>query len=293
MTMAGPYARENMWKHINTDDRVLRWALLNMYLAQTPGERTSGQTKEQNDIGYNAVDAEFGTSLGLQVKSGRTLTEKQKSAARKMLRKYASQLAEVANANWEMKQQQAQSKSKSNPRRSHTRGPNPSIVHTNCKRCGEQLYASTTFSGHPLSRICSKCATPEEEQEIFRLTGRRVLGKATKKHRNPLVIGTAKNGPEGLYKSFHGNQSKGTRKVRVWIPGAGDRLVKIGRLTELRYTPEEPSEHTGTEFFHKMGDTGRMVLKKKPILATGPDGKGLFVIDDGASTKFTDRGLIG
>ncbi|MFA5380080.1 MAG: hypothetical protein WC455_30240, partial [Dehalococcoidia bacterium] len=118
---------------------------------------------------------------------------------------------------------------------------------------------------------------------------------AVRKAANPLSIGgtESSSSPSSLYQSFHGNPSKGTRRVRINIPEPGDKLVKIGRLTELRYRPENPSQHVGTEFFHRLGDTGTMVLKNKPILATGPNGKGLFIINDKASPTFTKKGIIG
>ncbi|MFA5378972.1 MAG: hypothetical protein WC455_24675 [Dehalococcoidia bacterium] len=153
----------------------------------------------------------------------------------------------------------------------------PTVFKTTCKRCGKPIYASTRFVNHPLSRICAGCVTPGE---------RKVL-------RNPLSIGGTTSSTSSLYQSFHGNPSKGTRRVRVNIPEPGDKLVKIGRLTELRYRPENPSQHVGMEFYHKLGDTGTMVLKDKPILATGPNGKGLFIINDKASPRMTGRGIIG
>lgn len=219
MTANGPYTKENIWKNLSTDDKVLYWALLNMLRMQTPDEQVELRTTHVNRRGFNSADAAFGTSLAQQYQVRKSLSQKQKDMARKMLRKYCGQLADIANENWARKQREM------------------------------GLQKNPMFSGRSSS--------------------------------------------QSLYESFHGNPSKGTRKVKVNVPEPGDTLVKIGRLTELRYRPEEPSQHTGTEFYHKMGDTGRMVLKNKPILATGPDGKGLFIIDDKASPKFTDRGIIG
>lgn len=47
----------------------------------------------QNGVGFNGRDTAFGNSLAQQIRDGRTLTDKQKAAAYKMLRTYTKQLA--------------------------------------------------------------------------------------------------------------------------------------------------------------------------------------------------------
>ena len=93
---------------------------------------------------------------------------------------------------------------------------------------------------------------------------------------------------KSLYRSFHGANPK-SRKVKVPTPGGS--LLKIGRLTELNYRPEAPSRRAGQEYFHRLGDTGSMILPEKPILAT--DGKNLYIIPEESRTRFTERGIIG
>lgn len=47
----------------------------------------------QNGVGFNGRDTDFGNSLAQQIRDGRTLSDKQKAAAYKMLRTYKKQLA--------------------------------------------------------------------------------------------------------------------------------------------------------------------------------------------------------
>ncbi len=67
------------------------------------GEQTSDEIKgkhtwHDNKVGFNKMDAEFGTSLAERLAKGKSLTEKQAKAARRMVIKYRVQLANKANA---------------------------------------------------------------------------------------------------------------------------------------------------------------------------------------------------
>lgn len=96
-----------------------------------------------------------------------------------------------------------------------------------------------------------------------------------------------------LYKEFHGNPPARVRRVKLRVPKKGDRLVMLGRLIEIVYAPQYTSKLKGKVYIHKMGDTGTMVLKHKPILATGEDGRGLYILEDKSSPKVTRRGIEG
>jgi len=99
--------------------------------------------------------------------------------------------------------------------------------------------------------------------------------------------------PTNLYESFHGSPPKGLRKVNLPVPPKGSKLVMIGRLSALEYIPEKPSKLANTIYRHKLGDTGSMIMKEKPILATDAAGKNLFIIPDKSSPKMTERGIVG
>lgn len=94
-----------------------------------------------------------------------------------------------------------------------------------------------------------------------------------------------------LYEDFHGVPPARVRKMRLPVPKKGARLIKIGRLLELTYLPEEPSQRVGTAFRHEFGDTGSVVLPDKPILAT--DGEHFYIIPDKSKAYFEERGIVG
>lgn len=60
---------------------------------QTDAEKIAEQTHDHNGVGYGAFDVDFATRI---VNWNGTITERMASSARKMLRKYARQLAEIA-----------------------------------------------------------------------------------------------------------------------------------------------------------------------------------------------------
>ncbi len=96
-----------------------------------------------------------------------------------------------------------------------------------------------------------------------------------------------------LYRSFHGTEPKGVRKV-YYSPPEGV-LTKIGDLTELKYIPSAPSKYAGTEFVHASGDTGEAVLKTNCILATDKSGENIYLVKDKPIKRpyFSGRGIIG
>jgi hypothetical protein len=65
---------------------------------QTVDEQVSEHTSQKNGRGFNAYDAKFGSSLVKNtLERGYRLSPTQLSCARRMLRKYAGQLAAIAN----------------------------------------------------------------------------------------------------------------------------------------------------------------------------------------------------
>lgn len=113
---------------------------------------------------------------------------------------------------------------------------------------------------------------------------------------NPVKNGYSE--PQGgsagnLYRSFHGNPPKSSRTVQYDPPT--NPLIKWGKISQINYIPEKPSQHTGVEFYHKFGDYGSSMKfgKHKPILATDAKGKNLYIIKDKSSFHLTERGIIG
>ena len=112
------------------------------------------------------------------------------------------------------------------------------------------------------------------------------------KGRNPSIFDNLFGKPKGLYEQFHENPPK-VRKTRIRVPNKGEKLIAIGRLTAVEYQPYGNSKRKKVIFRHKLGDTGSKMLSNKPVLATGANGKGLFVIEDESAPFFSERGIIG
>ena len=99
------YSKESIAALLVNNDKAVYRALIVLFERQTADERDAGETNHLNGMGFNGRDAGFGTSLAKQVlkwQDGLTnyptpLSMAQMSAARKLLRKYAGQLAKVAN----------------------------------------------------------------------------------------------------------------------------------------------------------------------------------------------------
>jgi len=79
----------------NADEFIGR-AVHALFLRQTEGERLNGMTVEHNGRGFNGPDATILTSFARFWKKAGFLTPKQTALARKKLKKYARQLAEIA-----------------------------------------------------------------------------------------------------------------------------------------------------------------------------------------------------
>ena len=79
-----------------TNQTWLERAIVAIYEKQTASERATEATLIRNDIGFNAVDAHTGSYMAKWIKSGKRLSGKFLDKARKMMPKYAVQLAAIA-----------------------------------------------------------------------------------------------------------------------------------------------------------------------------------------------------
>lgn len=75
------------------DPEVVAGCLVVLYASQTPQEQNGRATIEPNGVGFNALDAAFGSSLAEQVIGKGTLSVKQVAAGRRILHKYTRQIA--------------------------------------------------------------------------------------------------------------------------------------------------------------------------------------------------------
>lgn len=98
--------------------------------------------------------------------------------------------------------------------------------------------------------------------------------------------------PVSLYQSFHGVPE--SHKTKVYYEEPPKELIGIGELKQLNYQPRR-GQHHATEFFHKSGDTGSVMLRTNMILATDPEGKNLYLVKKSKSKRpyFSSRGIIG
>ena len=92
------WTEEEIKSLVQTNDKVLYGALRNLYNCQTADEQSDFNTKHQNGAGFNALDAEFLTSVSQFLIKNGFLTDKQKVIVRKKLVKYNRQLTRLANA---------------------------------------------------------------------------------------------------------------------------------------------------------------------------------------------------
>lgn len=91
------HTKESIQALLETSDKALVRGLMVIFALQTASEKESHMTREHNGVGFSPFHAEFLSSLAHQVQRGRSLSPKQTAALRKTMRRYAGQLAKVAN----------------------------------------------------------------------------------------------------------------------------------------------------------------------------------------------------
>lgn len=91
------WSKESIRTLLNTNDKAVARAILALYSRQTADEQQSENTKHQNNIGFNAFDSKIMSSFAKTLHTKKILSEKQIACSRKLLQKYAGQLASIAN----------------------------------------------------------------------------------------------------------------------------------------------------------------------------------------------------
>lgn len=97
-----PWTVAEILRKLERSDLMVERSLIQLYRRQTGDERDQHTTVEDNGVGFNAFDAAFLTDVAQWVErstypEGQRLTERQRNAVRKALRKYAVQLTRIAN----------------------------------------------------------------------------------------------------------------------------------------------------------------------------------------------------
>jgi ribosomal protein L16/L10AE len=95
--MTEKWTPERIKELIQTRDVMVTRCVVQLYKQQTRDEQDSGITKYHNNRGFTGAEAEFGTSLAVQINAGKSLSPKQIAAARKVCLRHIVQLTKIAN----------------------------------------------------------------------------------------------------------------------------------------------------------------------------------------------------
>lgn len=91
-------AAKKQWvvAQLDASQRNVELAVMAIFNRQTADEQVTNGTRHNNSMGFNGLDAEFGSSLAKSIVNYGKLSTKQAQYARKIIGKYWSQLIEVA-----------------------------------------------------------------------------------------------------------------------------------------------------------------------------------------------------
>lgn len=92
------YTVADFKEKLRTNDAWLIRGILAIYAFQTAEEKQSGETREDNGVGFSGVDAEFLTSCAQFYNRNKFLTPKQTAIARNKMVKYAGQLFRIVES---------------------------------------------------------------------------------------------------------------------------------------------------------------------------------------------------
>jgi len=91
------WTKDSMWNVLSKSDEQLVKALVKLYDFQTASEKHARDTKYFNGVGFNGTDGKFLSSCSTYYMRFGYLSKKQIYCIRKRLKKYAGQLANIAN----------------------------------------------------------------------------------------------------------------------------------------------------------------------------------------------------
>lgn len=115
--MKSYYNKEDIISLLNKNDDAVIRGLLALYELQTKSERKSLSSQEVNGEGFNRTDAKILSGIAMCYKQNMLISRKQLDAVRSRIKKYASQLAEIANKKAKLaSEHQHTSKSKKLPK---------------------------------------------------------------------------------------------------------------------------------------------------------------------------------
>lgn len=91
------WTKEKIRELIENNPRAVTRGIVAIYNLQTQEEKLGRHAKVGNGLGFSQYDAGFLSSLAQQLIAGQTLSRKQFDAGRRAIKKYAGQLAKIAN----------------------------------------------------------------------------------------------------------------------------------------------------------------------------------------------------
>lgn len=91
-------AKRKIQALLDANDRAVVRAVAVLYERQTASEQAIGGTTDANGVGFSGVDGDLLSSFAMYIRRTGTLSEKQMVFARKKVRKYWKQLAEIAES---------------------------------------------------------------------------------------------------------------------------------------------------------------------------------------------------
>lgn len=102
------YNKSDIIQMLENSDTAVQRGLIAIWERQTASEKLSQSTHLNNSIGFNGFDAQILSSFAEQFQTKGWLSAKQMVIARKRMKKYAGQLAEIANAKMAPVEKQAE-----------------------------------------------------------------------------------------------------------------------------------------------------------------------------------------
>ena len=91
------YTKDDIKQLMATNDLAVFKGFIRIWQLQTADEKATESTQVLNGVGFSGYDGTWMTSIGNNVVKYKQITEGQFKAIKKMMHRYAGQLAKIAN----------------------------------------------------------------------------------------------------------------------------------------------------------------------------------------------------